>query len=169
MDVDSIKDANKGSGSQQQPIPDAPEPIPPSSSPTSGYDIDVCLRASKLPLDVAIFNSARASGGDDKITKVSPSCSRYRWGRSCSRYGTCTGKQVKRPCLMPFACADFWLIDRLQAIATPLVVNMEKVQILAPPKEVDPRVLAWKGAAVLGKMDGSSELWVTPADWVKCF
>ncbi len=43
---------------------------------------------------------------------------------------------------------------------------MEKVQILAPPKEVDPRVLAWKGAAVLGKMDGSSELWVTPADWV---
>lgn len=69
MDVDSIKDANKGSGSQQQPVPDAPEPIPPSSSPTNGYDIDVCFEASKLPLDVAIFNSARASGGDDKIRK----------------------------------------------------------------------------------------------------
>ena len=37
---------------------------------------------------------------------------------------------------------------------------MEKVQIIPPPKEVDPRVLAWKGAAVLGKMDSVSELWV---------
>ena len=43
---------------------------------------------------------------------------------------------------------------------------MEKVQIIPPPKEVDPRVLTWKGAAVLGKMDSVSELWVTPSDWV---
>ena len=55
---------------------------------------------------------------------------------------------------------------RLQAIATPLVPNMEKVQIIPPPKDVDPRVLAWKGAAVLGKMDGVADLWVTAADWV---
>lgn len=34
-----------------------------------GYSIDVCFEASKLPLDVAIFNSARAAGGDDKIRK----------------------------------------------------------------------------------------------------
>jgi actin-related protein 8 len=33
------------------------------------YAIDVCFEASKLPLDVAIFNSARAAGGDDKIRK----------------------------------------------------------------------------------------------------
>ena len=31
--------------------------------------IDVPFEASKLPLDVAIFNSARAAGGDDKIRK----------------------------------------------------------------------------------------------------
>lgn len=58
---------------------------------------------------------------------------------------------------------------RLQAIATPLVPNMEKVQIIPPPKDVDPRVLAWKGAAVLGKMDGVSDLWITAADWVGLF
>lgn len=34
-----------------------------------GYAIDVCFEASKLPLDVAIFNSARAAGGDEKIRK----------------------------------------------------------------------------------------------------
>jgi len=42
---------------------------------------------------------------------------------------------------------------------------MEKVQIIFPPKEIDPRVLAWKGAAVLAKMDSVSELWVTQSDW----
>ena len=31
--------------------------------------IDVVFEASKLPLDVAIFNSARAAGGDERIRK----------------------------------------------------------------------------------------------------
>ena len=44
---------------------------------------------------------------------------------------------------------------------------MEKVQIIPPPKDVDPRVLAWKGAAVLGKMDGVTDLWISAADWVR--
>ena len=43
---------------------------------------------------------------------------------------------------------------------------MDKVQIIPPPKGVDPRVLVWKGAAVLGKMDGVSDLWLTATDWV---
>ena len=42
---------------QQQPSKDA------------APQIDLQLEASKLPLDVAIFNSARAAGGDDKIRK----------------------------------------------------------------------------------------------------
>jgi hypothetical protein len=58
------------------------------------------------------------------------------------------------------------MVNRLQAIATPLVSNMDKVQIIPPPKGVDPRVLVWKGAAVLGKMDGVSDLWLTAAEWV---
>ena len=43
--------------SQQQPQKDA------------APQIDLLLEASKLPLDVAIFNSTRAAGGDDKIRK----------------------------------------------------------------------------------------------------
>lgn len=46
---------------------------------------------------------------------------------------------------------------------------MEKVQIIPPPKDVDPRVLAWKGAAVLGKMEGVADLWINAADWVSRF
>lgn len=40
-----------------------------SAAYPGGLPIDVCFEASKLPLDVAIFNSARAAGGDDKIRK----------------------------------------------------------------------------------------------------
>ncbi|KZT69246.1 actin-like ATPase domain-containing protein [Daedalea quercina L-15889] len=111
-----------------------------------GYTIDVCFEASKLPLDVAIFNSARAAGGDEKIRKYLQAV-----------------LVIGGTALVPGMAHA--LESRLQAIATPLVPNMEKVQIIPPPKDVDPRVLAWKGAAVLGKMDSVSDLWITAVDW----
>ncbi|TCD69619.1 actin-like protein arp8 [Steccherinum ochraceum] len=111
-----------------------------------GFAIDVCFEASKLPLDVAIFNSARAAGGDEKIRKYLQAV-----------------LVIGGTALVPGMAHA--LESRLQAIATPLVPNMEKVQIIPPPKDVDPRVLAWKGAAVLGKMDGVSDLWVGKQDW----
>lgn len=111
-----------------------------------GYPIDVCFEASKLPLDVAIFNSARAAGGDEKIRKYLQAV-----------------LVIGGSALVPGMAHA--LESRLQAIATPLVPNMEKVQIIPPPKDVDPRALGWKGAAVLGKMDSVSDLWITAADW----
>ena len=45
------------------------QPVQHPTSYPGGYTIDVCFEASKLPLDVAIFNSARAAGGDEKIRK----------------------------------------------------------------------------------------------------
>ncbi|KAF8916271.1 hypothetical protein CPB85DRAFT_1290585 [Mucidula mucida] len=145
MDIDN-KDANGSSTSQQQPISVSPDMPEPTSEPTDPYGVDVFFEASKLPLDVAIFNSARAAGGDDKIRKYLQAV-----------------LVIGGTALVPGMAHA--LESRLQAIATPLVQNMEKVQMIAPPKEVDPQVLAWKGAAVLGKMDGCSELWITPVDW----
>jgi actin-related protein 8 len=57
------------------PAPTAPsqltqrQPLANEVSYLNGVSIDVCFEASKLPLDVAIFNSARAAGGDEKIRK----------------------------------------------------------------------------------------------------
>jgi len=128
-----------------QQNPEAKTP-PTATIYPGGFSIDVCFEASKLPLDVAIFNSARAAGGDDKIRKYLQAV-------------LVIGGTAHIPGM------GHALESRLQAIATPLVQNMEKVQIIPPPKEVDPRVLAWKGAAVLGKMDSVSDLWVTKANW----
>ncbi|KAI6164647.1 hypothetical protein EDD17DRAFT_1561775 [Pisolithus thermaeus] len=122
------------------------ESVPSSSSYPGGLPIDVCFEASKLPLDVAIFNSARACGGDDRIRKYLQAV-------------LVVGGSAHIPGMAHA------LESRLQAIATPLVPNMEKVQIIPPPKDVDPKVLAWKGAAVLAKMDSVADLWLTCADW----
>ncbi|PFH51828.1 hypothetical protein AMATHDRAFT_74707 [Amanita thiersii Skay4041] len=139
--VDVDDDAKLNGQTQTTPRPSQMHtPVP------NGFSIDVCFEASKLPLDVAIFNSARAAGGDEKIRKYLQAVLVIG--------GTALTQGIAHA-----------LESRLQAIATPLVPNMEKVQIIPPPKEVDRRVLVWKGAAVLGKMDGVSELWVTQTDW----
>ncbi|TFK29712.1 nucleus protein [Coprinopsis marcescibilis] len=127
-------------------VPDLPPVSKTPSTEISSKKIDVLFEASKLPLDVAIFNSARAAGGDEKIRKYLQQV-----------------LVIGGAALIPGM--SHALESRLQAIATPLVPNMEKVQIIPPPKDVDPRVLAWKGAAVLAKMESVSELWVTASDW----
>jgi len=183
----------QGQGPSQQPQKDA------------APQIDLLLEASKLPLDVAIFNSTRAAGGDDKIRKylqavlvvggtaLTPGIAHALESRYASfflsrvlREGArmqydkvplCSSLIFRGFCLR-FRLDLSWngsddrggmgdgFSDRLQAIATPLVQNMEKVQIIPPPKDVDKRVLAWKGASVLGRMEGVTEMWVTGADWV---
>ncbi|KDR80664.1 hypothetical protein GALMADRAFT_222260 [Galerina marginata CBS 339.88] len=146
IEVVDIEDEGKPVLLQPQSV-SQPTQNQPSTPAYPGDDaIDVCFEASKLPLDVAIFNSARAAGGDEKIRKYLQAV-----------------LVIGGTALIPGMAHA--LESRLQAIATPLVPNMEKVQIIPPPKEVDPRVLAWKGAAVLAKMDSVSELWVSPSDW----
>jgi len=65
--------SNQPASQQQQQQQPSGQAQGPSQSQQPSKDaapqIDLLLEASKLPLDVAIFNSARAAGGDDKIRK----------------------------------------------------------------------------------------------------
>lgn len=131
---------------QQQQTGQTQGPASQQSSKDAVPQIDLFLEASKLPLDVAIFNCTRAAGGDDKIRKYLQAV-----------------LVVGGTALTPGMAHA--LESRLQAIATPLVQGMEKVQIIPPPKDVDKRVLTWKGASVLGRMEGVTDMWVTGADW----
>lgn len=136
----------------------------------SGFNLDIAFEASKLPMDVAIFNSARAAGGDEKIRKYLQAVlvvggTALIPGISHALESRCAPAASVMWCAWGHQIVDA-TANRLQAIATPLVSNMDKVQIIPPPKGVDPRVLVWKGAAVLGKMDGVSDLWLSAAEWV---
>ncbi|KAI9510507.1 hypothetical protein F5148DRAFT_976598 [Russula earlei] len=154
----------EGEASSKAPTPALPsstvgadETVPETAAPSpgagegagnasaGGFNLDIAFEASKLPMDVAIFNSARAAGGDEKIRKYLQAV-----------------LVVGGTALIPGVSHA---LESRPAIATPLVSNMDKVQIIPPPKGVDPRVLVWKGAAVLGKMDGVSDLWLTAAEW----
>ena len=66
IDVDQLDDKAIAPPAAAAHVPPTPMPV---AVPLSAFNIDVAFEASKLPLDVAIFNSARAAGGDEKIRK----------------------------------------------------------------------------------------------------
>ncbi|KAG8914446.1 actin-like protein arp8 [Tulasnella sp. 408] len=108
-------------------------------------NIDVKFEAGKLPLDVAIFNSVRAAG-NEKIKKFLQ-----------------TVVVVGGTSLIPGAVHA--LESRLQAIAFPLVPNIERLQVLTTHPDVDPRVVTWKGVSIISKLESLSDLWITRSEW----
>ena len=158
MDVDIIGEVKEAAETTSKPQPSAQNRL----------NIDIPFEASKLPLDVAIFNSTRAAGGHDKIRKYLQAVLVIGGTALIPGMAHALESRYVNVRLVDYPFLTNRDFTRLQAIATPLVPNMEKVQIIPPPKEVDPRVLAWKGATVLAKMESVSELWVTPSDWVRC-
>lgn len=71
IEVIDVEDEGKPAVNAQPQAPPltAPPQAAASAAYNGGYDIDIYFEASKLPMDVAIFNSARAAGGDEKIRK----------------------------------------------------------------------------------------------------
>ncbi len=60
-------------GGAEEPVAETAATSPGTGEGTGttsgGFNLDIAYEASKLPTDVAIFNSARAAGGDEKIRK----------------------------------------------------------------------------------------------------
>lgn len=113
------------------------------------FEYDLEFEASKVPLEVAIINSCAAgTGGNDRVKKY--------LGQGVLVVGG--GSMIKG--------MSQSLQSRLSALCLEFITGMPPVQIQPPPKDVDPRVLIWKGASVLGKMDGVADLWITRDDWV---
>jgi actin-related protein 8 len=67
--VDVANESKPPSQTQQPSVTPQTQSGPAAANFPGGFPIDVCFEASKLPMDVAIFNSARAAGGDEKIRK----------------------------------------------------------------------------------------------------
>jgi actin-related protein 8 len=70
IEISDVVDESKAPSQRQQPsLTPQTQSGPPVATLPGGFSIDICFEASKLPMDVAIFNSARAAGGDEKIRK----------------------------------------------------------------------------------------------------
>ncbi|KDQ13053.1 hypothetical protein BOTBODRAFT_160982 [Botryobasidium botryosum FD-172 SS1] len=149
----------KGGGELTKPSTRANSPVPTPTAPAAststataptvypgGFTIDVRAEASKLGLDAAVIHSIRAAGAADKVKKL-------------LQVVLIVGGSALVPGLINA------LEARLQAMAMALMPGTERVQVIPAPKEIDPRVLAWKGVSVLGKLDALGDLWVQEADW----
>ncbi|VDB94262.1 unnamed protein product [Peniophora sp. CBMAI 1063] len=122
-------------------------PIPPTPDSTPIQQIDIPYEASQLPLDVAIYNCCRGVENEARLKK---------WLSSVLLVGGTS--QVPG--------MSYQIESRLQSIIMQSYPDASRsITVLPAPKEVDPHVLVWKGASVLGKMDGVADLWLTAADW----
>lgn len=122
-----------------------------STQHLSALGLDVPREAAKLPLDVAVFNSARAVGPEDKVRKMLSSVLLVGGG-AARIHGV-----------------NAALETRLSAIASGRVPGMDtqRVVVVSPAKDVDARVLCWKGGSVLARMDSVVEFWVSREEWVR--
>lgn len=112
--------------------------------------IDVPFEASKLPLDVAVFNSAR--GASENAT--APLVAKFLENVLLVGGGSLVSGLAQM------------LQQRLQVIALSFYGSeLERITVVQTPKELDPRVIVWKGASILARLDTSSEFWVTAKDW----
>ncbi|KAI7864747.1 hypothetical protein BDF14DRAFT_1831607 [Spinellus fusiger] len=57
------------------------------------------------------------------------------------------------------------LEDRLLSTRIAQLNSIEHVEVLPAPRELDSRLLVWKGASVLSKLDIAKELWIGREEW----
>lgn len=43
--------------------------------------------------------------------------------------------------------------------------NAPNATVIPPPRDMDPRVLAWKGMSVLARLESAQEMWVPRHEW----
>ncbi|CED84587.1 Actin-related protein [Phaffia rhodozyma] len=128
------------------------EPITKEATPVpSPPPFDVLGAAARIALDFGIVHSIGSAGGEDKVKKFAGNVLVIGGGARSANLGW--GLESR---LHPLIVSRF---PSLTQSAT------QPVQIIAPPREIDPRFLIWKGTAVFGRLESIQEFWVGRAEW----
>uniref|UniRef100_T1JFQ7 Actin-related protein 8 n=1 Tax=Strigamia maritima TaxID=126957 RepID=T1JFQ7_STRMM len=100
-----------------------------------------------LSLDQAILQSIDRCGSDDMKRKMY-SCILIVGGG------------------IMFAGIHTWLRNRL-SMQIPIMYRTEQIDVITRPKDMDPRITCWKGAAVMSCLDTAQELWIKQKEWTR--
>ncbi|XP_043475529.1 actin-related protein 8-like isoform X1 [Leptopilina heterotoma] len=65
---------------------------------------------------------------------------------------------------MKFQGIGMWLHNRI-SLQIPYMYRAEQLDIITQPKEMDPGMTAWKGAAILSCLESAQELWISRQEW----
>lgn len=67
---------------------------------------------------------------------------------------------------MKFPGIGKWLQNRV-GLQIPYLYRSEQLDIVMSPKDMDPAMTAWKGAAVMSCLESAPELWIQTNEWSK--
>ncbi|XP_047117171.1 actin-related protein 8 isoform X1 [Schistocerca piceifrons] len=67
---------------------------------------------------------------------------------------------------MKFPGIGTWLQNRI-CLQIPYMYRAEQLDIITNPKEMDPQITTWKGAAIMSCLESAQELWLYPNEWQK--
>lgn len=119
---------------------------------------DVPWEAGKVPLDFAVWNSIQAS-----ISNLGSAGTCEERVRRMSGNIICTGGTTLIPGL------GVALEARLNNYLNQWYISQNKeshgATVVPPPREMDPRILAWKGMSVLARLDSAQEMWIPKREW----
>ncbi|PIA15944.1 actin-like ATPase domain-containing protein [Coemansia reversa NRRL 1564] len=111
------------------------------------YVSDPQAQYSRIPLDAAITHSIVHAGSIDRAKKLYTSIVVVGGGVS----------------FIPGF--NELLSSRLMYMRPEFLQSVERVDIVSAPRDLDPRVLAWKGGAVLSRLECAKEMWLSSKDW----
>ncbi|KAL1935465.1 hypothetical protein VTP01DRAFT_4605 [Rhizomucor pusillus] len=100
------------------------------------------------PIDVAIARCIQAASGpsDERLKRFFTSIILVGGGGMISNFNRV-------------------LEDRILSTVIAQQAAIEKVEVLPAPRELDPRLLVWKGASVFSKLETAKEMWIGQKEW----
>ncbi|KAI9270798.1 hypothetical protein BDA99DRAFT_433986 [Phascolomyces articulosus] len=100
------------------------------------------------PIDVAIAESIRSASGssDERLKRFFTNIILVGGGGMISNFNRV-------------------LEDRILSTFIARRAAIERVEVLPAPRELDPRLLMWKGGSVLSKLETAKEMWIGQEEW----
>lgn len=149
----SAKQITNGSNGNTTDAMDVDKPEKPT--------IDIPYESSKVALDWAVWNSILAS--------VTSSTTQVAIDERMKRMVTnmfCVGGTALMPGL------GMAIEARIQNYISQWFTQQNKdsstipnVSVVPPPRDMDPRIVTWKGTAVLARLDSTQDMWVMRNEW----
>ncbi|CDH56692.1 chromatin remodeling complex subunit [Lichtheimia corymbifera JMRC:FSU:9682] len=120
----------------------------PTTTTTTSTTVERSNLFDVYPVDIAIAKSIQAASGmsDDRLKRFFTNIILVGGGGMISNFNRV-------------------LEDRVFSTFIAQRAAIERVEVLPAPRELDPRLLMWKGASVLSKLETAKEMWIGEQEW----
>jgi len=142
----------------------------PPSSPSTGEETEA-REENYLPLDEAIISvlkifcsslSGKIRDTDSRVKGVVSNILLIGGGSMTPGFGFLLEERIAK--LLPEALAES--IPLTDSDLTNCIAHAEsRLRVVERPRDIDPRVLTWKGGAVTSKLDIAKEMWIGAKEW----